>query len=855
MEEIPCILAMFGKAWKVSLPTHLGRGSRVFYLLAGTILVLHAALLLGASPPNYAPLLSNLIQLSSALLAAAACLFASRRMDRFGRHFWWFVASGFFVWSFAQVICTYYENVLHASLQQPWPSDIIFFLSMVPASMTLLFDREEGFDWRQWPGIFDLTQVIIVTLAVYSFFFEMPSAWGERWIALARYAWTPDTARDLILCIAFASAAHWSKPKSARALYGRMAIFFFVYLSFELPYLYQQAEGRLQSGTLWDLGWSSPFLLITILAASSATLTGTNQNRRPGTARQEPIRQWSVVHVATILFPVVVLLMAAGIAQTQLTVALILVILSFACSVARLLLSEHQQNLAAAALAESNALLNSIFEGTGDASFLKDLQGRYVIVNEAFARMLKLTRQEIVGKNAAELLNGPDAAKVAAQDKAVLESGQLRTFEEETLVGGEPKKWLATKAPWRDANGKIVGLLGVLRDVTDYRRMEDRLRQSQKMEAIGTLAGGVAHDFNNLLTVINGYSSILADSLDNEPKLRGHLDQIQKAAERAMSLTRQLLAFSRKQTIQPTPLKLNQVVAGMEKLLHRLIGEDVLISAQLASDLGTVLADAGQMEQVILNLAVNARDAMPNGGQLTFETRNVEIGDAIASANSMAPGRYVEFLVRDTGVGMSLNVQTRLFEPFFTTKPPGKGTGLGLSTVYGILKQAGGSITFTSQPGHGTTFRIFLPRTDSAPTAVVSPNDKDGSLDGKETVLLVEDDAAVCNLVRAVLTSHGYTVICPSRPQDAEQVFEQNGGRFDLLLSDVVMPEIGGAELAKKLCAKNPSLKVLFMSGYIGDSIVRQGIQEKEVGFLQKPFAPLTLAQKVRQVLDGSRVS
>ncbi len=245
---------------------------------------------------------------------------------------------------------------------------------------------------------------------------------------------------------------------------------------------------------------------------------------------------------------------------------------------------------------------------------------------------------------------------------------------------------------------------------------------------------------------------------------------------------------------------------------------------------------------------------MPDGGRLTFETRNVEFDDAIASANNLMPGRYIEFLVSDTGVGMALNVQTRLFEPFFTTKPVGKGTGLGLSTVYGILKQLNGHITFTSQPGRGTTFRMYLPRTDSVLPADVPSAELPATLEGGETVLLVEDDATVCEFIRAVLISRGYTVVCPKKPQDAEALFEEKGGRIDLLLSDVVMPDISGAELAKRLAAKNPHMKILFMSGYIGDDIVRQGVQEIDVPFLQKPFAPLTLARTVREILDGSRV-
>lgn len=835
-------------------PNTTNRRPLVFILLALALILLHAAILIGAPHYSATPLLSNLIQLASGLLATSACWSASLRMRDFGRHFWVLVSAGFLLWSIAQGIATYYDSILHVPLQQSWPSDIVFFLSMAPLLMTLFIDPHTGFEWKQWPRVLDLIQTIIFTLAIYLFTFGSPTAWQDGQSILARFAWAPETLRDLTLLAAFAASALWSRQRVARSLYGRLTIFFFFYLSGEAPYLYLQANRNLDTGSPWDLAWNLPFAVATILAAS--TIPATEEDSTSDFSSKKHLSpSWGFVHVASVIFPLLILLMAAGFAERRLFVAVVLVFSSFACSVARLLISDHKQLQSAKALEESNALLKSVFEGTGDALFIKDLRGRYILINRTFAGLLDLDEKQVIGRAASELVDVGTAQLLAEQDRMVTEAGTGKSFEYSVPSKNGPRIFLTQKAPYRDADGRIAGIIGAVRDITEHRQIEEHLRQSQKMEAIGTLAGGVAHDFNNLLTVISGYGSILADSLANEPKLRSHLDQIQKAAERAMSLTRQLLAFSRKQTIQPTPLKLNQVIAGMEKLLHRLIGEDVLISAQLAPDLGTVLADAGQMEQVILNLAVNARDAMPDGGQLTFETRNVEIGDAIASANSMASGRYVEFVVRDSGVGMSLAVQTRLFEPFFTTKPPGKGTGLGLSTVYGILKQVGGSITFTSQPGHGTTFRIFLPRTDTVPAVAASQSEKDGSLGGKETVLLVEDDAAVCNLVHAVLTSHGYTVVCPDRPQDAERVFEQHGGRFDLLLSDVVMPEIGGADLAKKLCAKNPSLKVLFMSGYIGDAIVRQGIQEKEVGFLQKPFAPLALAQKVRQVLDGSRVS
>jgi nitrogen-specific signal transduction histidine kinase len=394
------------------------------------------------------------------------------------------------------------------------------------------------------------------------------------------------------------------------------------------------------------------------------------------------------------------------------------------------------------------------------------------------------------------------------------------------------------------------------RDITEHRAMEERLRQSQKMEAIGTLAGGVAHDFNNILMVISGYSQVLIDALAKEPKLRSHVEQMQRAGERAASLTRQLLAFSRKQTTQPEPLNLNGVVTGMEKMLLRLIGENIAVTTRLAPDLGTVSADAGQFEQVILNLAVNARDAMPQGGQLTLETKNIDFpaGD-VSGVDGQRAGSYVQLGVSDTGLGMEPSIQAHIFEPFFTTKPKGKGTGLGLSTVYGIVEQAGGHITFTSAPGAGTSFRILLPRILSGQSPKAPTEGTTDIYRGSETVMLVEDDAAVCELVRAVLTSHGYKVLTARHPEEAEPICAKDSNGIELLLTDVIMPGMSGAELFRRVIAQNPRMKVLFMSGYIDDSLIRQGIQEKEVAFLQKPFSPLSLAKKVREVLNGLRVS
>ena len=836
-------------------PTTLSRGQRYFLLAALALLLLHLALLLVVPHSVAVPPISNLIQIACPILAMCACISASRRLENFGKHFWMLFAAGFFVWALAQTVASYYDSILHVPTQQPWPSDIIFFLSMSLPFMTLFIDRQKGFEWKQWPRVFDLAQVLILMLAIFLFTFQTPDAWRNGWGPIGKLAWIPETSRDILLFSSFALSGLLAKDKMARTLYGRMAIFFLVYLSGEFPYLYFQATRDLQTGSPWDLVWSIPFLVATVIAtlSPSAILSAEPQSSPSGDKRRSA--RWALTHVASLVFPLMVLFMAAGIAENALLIAVVLVVISFGCSVARIVFAEHELLMAARELQESNALLKSVFEGTGDALFIKDLEGRYVIVNQTFANLVEMTADQVIGKFGPEVLDDDLAGEVSAQDRKVMESSTAHSFEYEGTFRNARHTYFTHKAPYRDSSGKIVGVIGVVRDITEYRQLEERLRQSQKMEAIGTLAGGVAHDFNNLLMVINGYSSVLFDALSTDHQLRAHADQIFKAGERAASLTRQLLAFSRKQTIQAGKLSLNQVIAGMEKLLQRLIGENIRITTCLAPDLGPIFADAGQLEQVIINLAVNARDAMPTGGRLNFETRNIEFGDATASADNLKPGRYVEFLVSDSGVGMDLNVQTRLFEPFFTTKPVGKGTGLGLSTVYGILKQSNGHISFTSQPGHGTTFRIYLPRADSARSEHLPPAEIPAHLEGSETVLLVEDDATVCDFIRAVLSSHGYRVLTPKRPKDAEALFDEHGGRIDLLLSDVVMPEISGAELAKRLGARNPNVRVLFMSGYIGDDVLRQGIQEKEVAFLQKPFAPLTLARKVREILDGSSVS
>ncbi len=387
-------------------------------------------------------------------------------------------------------------------------------------------------------------------------------------------------------------------------------------------------------------------------------------------------------------------------------------------------------------------------------------------------------------------------------------------------------------------------------DLSERKKLEQQFRQSQKMEAIGQLAGGIAHDFNNLLTVINGYSDVLIGSLHPDDPSQHFLSMIKEAGEQSASLTNQLLAFSKNQLLSPKAINLNEVVHKVEKMLRRIIGEDIQLFTSLHPDLGSVMADQTQIEQILLNLAVNSRDAMPQGGKLTIETKNIDLDASYAKTHEgVRPGAHVMLAVTDSGVGMPEEVRRHIFEPFFTTKGVGKGTGLGLSVVHGIVKQCEGSIEVYSEPGQGTCFKIYLPQIARSVITEMPAADTNALPRGSETILLVEDEANVREFARHVLQGYGYTILVAGNAKEASRINSQHKTPIHLLMTDVVMPGTGGRALAKQLQSTRPEMKVLFMSGYTEDAVVRHGILHEEVNFLQKPYSPLALAQKVRDVL------
>jgi PAS domain S-box-containing protein len=439
-----------------------------------------------------------------------------------------------------------------------------------------------------------------------------------------------------------------------------------------------------------------------------------------------------------------------------------------------------------------------------------------------------------------------EAPPIAAHRKAL--EGQSVAYE----WTWKDRKFESHVQPLRDGEGGIQGVIGVALDITERERLTDQLRQSQKMQAVGELAGGVAHDFNNLLMVVKGHAQLLLDRIPESSPLRLSAEQVEKAADRAATLTRQLLAFSRKQVLQPRVLDMNDAVAGMIRMFSRVIGENIEMAFLPGGKLARVKADPGQIEQVLLNLVVNARDAMPHGGRLTIETSNVELDSGYAATHtSVEPGLYVMLTVTDTGCGMDAATQARIFEPFFTTKGPGKGTGLGLATVYGVVKQSGGYIYVYSEPNRGTTFKIYLPQVNAELDKLAPDTGKRRSARGSETILFVEDEQSVRELVRDYLVSAGYCMLEASDGVQALRVAAAHPGPIHMLITDVVMPHLSGPELVAKLSPQRPDLKVLFISGYTDDTVFRHGVLEGGVAFLQKPFNLKALSQKIREVLSN----
>jgi two-component system, cell cycle sensor histidine kinase and response regulator CckA len=942
------------------------------FAAAAVLLLVHGAVLVFRYGTETASLWGDWIDTAAPLIAAVLCWMVSRRAGPFGRRVWRLVAFSSLLATIGQALYTDYYDYLHAPLGTLWPSDVLVFFWVVPAMMTLFLSPRDPGSGYGWLRVCDFVQVCTLALAVELSQIYVASRWQAAGQAMQVRALHAGIFFFGLVALSFLVRGLLSFNRTERAFFLRLGAFLAVHGIVLNATLYYQASGHYQQGMWPDVSWTLSYCLLIVVA-------GTWNDR------EEPVGRESLSHgvqllaqFSPLLIPAIVFPLVLSIAQEQFFWSVALVMVSFAAASGRLFVVQKQLLVSSRELQKNLGLLQGITEGTTDAVFVKDLEGRYLMMNAAGARFLGRSVDDVLGKNDAELFSPEVGRTIMQRDREVIQSGETQTYEEPATAAGVTRTYLATKGPYRDPNGQVIGLLGICRDISDrkiaeeamrrsqqrlsihfehtplavvewdlgfrvaawnpsaervfgYSRqeavgqhgsfivpaqfrqfvdkvwqdlvaqkggtrntndnitkdgrtiscewyntplvddsgrvlgvaslvqdvtervaLEERLRQSQKMEAVGRLAGGVAHDFNNLLTVILGYSQILAEGVPAGSRLAESTAQIKSAADRASGITRQLLAFSRKQVLSPRVINLNDIMLNLDSLLRRLIGEDIEVLTVPDNGLGSVRADPGQIEQVIMNLALNARDAMPRGGKLTLETSNAQLDESYARRHQPAePGRYVMLAVSDTGHGMSAETQARIFEPFYTTKEVGKGTGLGLSMVYGIVKQSGGYIWVYSEPDRGTTFKIYLPRVDQEVESAGAEHRPRAVQRGTETILLVEDDAQLRQLSSSVLAHCGYKMLVAGSPEEGLAICRENHRDIRLLITDVVMPRMNGRQLAEQVLQISKNIRVLYISGYTSNAIVHYGVLDPGLWFLPKPFSLSSLVAKVREVLDS----
>jgi len=827
--------------------------SRKIFLLAVVALVCHFITL-----AFHSTIANNIIEFLLVLLAAAACFEAARRAPGYSQRFWRLMSVAFALYALGQAMATYYDSFLHASLKVWWPSDVLFIFHVAPMALALFLGDDSAesqvYRWQRW---LDFLQIGIVSFSAYLFFLYVPTVAGNAGESSNELYWKVETARGALLTIAFALRAGLTDSKLVRSLFGRVAIFLAMFTVGGSLYVYLQTWAHLPSGTWYELLWTVPRVFLIWAVTTWAAPEKTEPS--PEVSSREALLLAQFAHIA---FPLIVLAMAAYAMKGQMTIAIAAVLASFGCSSARLFLGQRaqdelmaQQKRSAETMRMTEAKFRGLLESAPDPLVAVNQDGRIVVVNAQAEKTFGYKREELLGQ--------PMDILVVERLREKCSAYRARFFREPNRgLAGATLELFGQRRDGTEFPVEInlslleteEGLWGsaALRDLTERRKLENQFRQAQKMESIGTLSGGIAHDFNNLLTVILSYSNSLVDELAGDSKHQRAAEQIHQAAERGAALTRQMLAFSRQQVFQVRVLNLNDIIRNLLKMLQRIIGEHIEVTTALAEDLKPVKADPGQLEQILMNLSVNARDAMPKGGKLILETSNIVLDEDFVRLHVGASvGPQVLLTVSDTGTGMDSATQARIFEPFFTTKGPGQGTGLGLAMVYGVVKQSGGSIWVNSKLGAGTTFNIYLPQAQGVSEAPAPKKPQTTLKQGSETILVVEDDPGVRELVCMMLSSKGYTVLTAKHPSDAESVCQKHSGNIHLLLTDMILPGASGREIAMRVGALRPGIKVLYMSGYTDDALIRDHGLDESFAFLQKPFSQGSVAAKVREVLDS----
>jgi signal transduction histidine kinase/CheY-like chemotaxis protein len=812
--------------------------------VAVLLLALHALDIAIWDAHGPGPLFSGLIQLSMGLWTTFAAFRAAKRSGSFGRAFWRLAGAGIALWCVGQILATYFGDIRHIpSLSIPavnlfiyaWPAPLVMCLFLDPSAETERLDYERTLDFAQ---------VVIVFVLLDIYLSDLPLQGSDRGaVKLA-------AVTDSLITAGFLARGVSSRESDVRNLFLQFGVFRLVALVTDVWFLI--ASPNPQRGTWLDLIWTGTWLVPLVAAATWAG--GESRGRSKVAEWRE--RQLHVTQILPLTVPVLVLLMALQVAKTRLALAGTAMLLSLGISYCRLILVQRERRLSYEALREQRNELQRVQSSISDYLWTADVdvRGKFVYrYHSPVVERIACRPPEFYGADPERWLDTvhPEDRQHfrMALNRLTNRSSSAEEEEYRILLPDGQIRFVRDSIRATSLEGESIRLNGIVSDITERKRLEARLREAEKMDAIGRLAGGIAHDFNNLMTIVTGYSILLRDELEDSPPRRDRVDQIYKAAQQANSLTRQLLAFGRRQLLQPRVLNLNEVLEQMEKLLRRLLSEDIELIFVRDQSKHLIRSESGQIEQVIMNLVINARDAMPHGGKLVVSTANVNLDEGyLRGKPRVKPGAYVHLSVSDTGSGIDAETMAHIFEPFFTTKEQGKGTGLGLATVYGIVKQAGGYITVESEPCHGTAFHVYLPWSEGEVTheiAAAVPKPKRGS---SEIILLVEDQEGIRDLISVILRANGYVVLTAQNGQEALCILEKQKQRIDLVVTDVVMPQMSGRALADALSDVRPDAKVLFMSGHVENL---DDLISHRHAFIEKPFPPDALLQKVAEILAG----